>query len=208
MNRRDTILVAVFINMGLLVALFILGLKPKSASDAFSHTVALKATEPKQQLQKEVENVTFDQVDHILSQYLASETQVHQKEEVLPMPKEIEPVKVATDVKLQEVIVKQGDVLEKIAKRAGTTVEEVMRINRLVDTKLQIGQILFLPEGAPLPMQILKTKEPRYYTVKAGDNPWTIAIKNKIKVEELLKLNNLDEAKAKKLKPGDKLRIE
>ncbi|MCC6128147.1 MAG: LysM peptidoglycan-binding domain-containing protein [Chlamydiae bacterium] len=45
-----------------------------------------------------------------------------------------------------------------------------------------------------------------YYTVKVGDNPWTIAMKHNMKVEELLRLNGLNEEKARKLKPGDRLR--
>ncbi|HEY4254932.1 MAG TPA: LysM domain-containing protein, partial [Chlamydiales bacterium] len=46
-----------------------------------------------------------------------------------------------------------------------------------------------------------------YYIVKVGDNPWTIAMKHHLKVEELLKLNGLNEQRARKLKPGDRLRI-
>ena len=48
---------------------------------------------------------------------------------------------------------------------------------------------------------------PDYYVVKVGDNPWTIAMKHHIKVDELLKMNSLNEEKARKLKPGDRLRI-
>ncbi len=44
--------------------------------------------------------------------------------------------------------------------------------------------------------------------MKKGDSPWTIAVKNQMKVEDLLKLNNLNEAQAKRLKPGDQLRIQ
>ncbi len=46
-----------------------------------------------------------------------------------------------------------------------------------------------------------------YYTVKVGDNPWSIAMKHHMKVEELLKLNGLNEENARKLKPGNRLRI-
>lgn len=48
---------------------------------------------------------------------------------------------------------------------------------------------------------------PVYYTVQAGENPWVIAKKNHIKVDALLKLNNLNKQSAKKIRPGDKLRI-
>ncbi len=49
--------------------------------------------------------------------------------------------------------------------------------------------------------------ESEYYTMKVGDNPWVIAMKHHMKVEELLRLNGLNEEKARKLKPGDRLRI-
>lgn len=50
-------------------------------------------------------------------------------------------------------------------------------------------------------------KKEQFYVVQCGDNPWTIAIKHHIKVSELLKLNHLDNKKARQLKPGDRLRI-
>jgi LysM repeat protein len=52
-----------------------------------------------------------------------------------------------------------------------------------------------------------KEAGPEYYTVKVGDNPWTIAKKHNLKVEELLKLNGLNEQRARKLKPGERLRV-
>ena len=52
-----------------------------------------------------------------------------------------------------------------------------------------------------------KIETAKYYTVKPGDNPWTIAMKHHIKVDDLLKMNDLDNHKAKKLRPGDKLKI-
>lgn len=72
---------------------------------------------------------------------------------------------------------------------------------------------------APKPAQPVKKTQPAtqekpnkvaekvYYTVQAGENPWTIARKNKMKVDDLLKLNNLNKQTAKKLRPGDKLRV-
>ena len=46
-----------------------------------------------------------------------------------------------------------------------------------------------------------------FYIVKAGDNPWKIAKKYHLSFEKLLQLNRLDEAKARNLKIGQKLRI-
>lgn len=113
--------------------------------------------------------------------------------------------------------VKKGDVLEKIARHHHCTVDEIMKLNKLSNANLRIGQNLKLPvkssqasfiATAPASSASLNATESfKYYTVKNGDNPWTIAVKNHMKVEDLLKLNNLDQEKARKLKPGDQLRI-
>ncbi len=46
-----------------------------------------------------------------------------------------------------------------------------------------------------------------FYIVKPGDNPWKIAKKFHLSFEKLLQLNHLDEAKARNLKVGSRLRI-
>lgn len=51
------------------------------------------------------------------------------------------------------------------------------------------------------------SSEPEYYIVKSGDSPWKIARKYHIDFDDLLKLNGLDEEKAKNLKIGQKIRI-
>jgi peptidoglycan DL-endopeptidase LytF len=124
---------------------------------------------------------------------------------------------------LIEVKVKKGDVLEKIAKVNHSSVEEIMKLNQLTSTRLKVGQVLKVKSGgkkespvkasaqtAKAGAQTVAEKSDgavRYYTVKNGDNPWTIAVKNRMKLEDLLKLNNLTEEKARRLKPGDQLRI-
>ncbi|MBI2743679.1 MAG: LysM peptidoglycan-binding domain-containing protein [Chlamydiales bacterium] len=113
---------------------------------------------------------------------------------------------------LKEVKVKKGDVLEKIARQNGVSVDDLMKTNQLASTRLKIGQTLKIPaKGASKSAQSTSSaageSAAQYYTVKNGDNPWTIAVKNHLKVEELLKLNGLNEEKARRLKPGDKLRI-
>jgi hypothetical protein len=63
----------------------------------------------------------------------------------------------------------------------------------------------------PVKNEAKKTREmipsDAYYTVKAGDNPWKIAKKFHLSFERLLQLNHLDEAKARNLKIGQKLKI-
>ncbi len=120
-----------------------------------------------------------------------------------------------------EIKVKKGDVLEKIARQHRTSVDAIIACNQLSSTNLRIGQTLKIPNKKAGPVQAQTTSFAaqaersaeftdghKYYTVKTGDNPWTIAVKNHMKVEELLKLNSLDQEKARKLKPGDKLIIQ
>jgi len=139
---------------------------------------------------------------------IRSFTSPEQATAISPPPVEHEVTAAET---FAEIKVKKGDVLEKIARSHKTTVSEIMRLNQLRSTNLKIGQVLKIPkkEGrASLALHSSASdKETRYYTVKNGDNPWTIAMKNHMRVEELLKLNNLNEEKAKKLKPGDQLKI-
>jgi peptidoglycan endopeptidase LytF len=113
-----------------------------------------------------------------------------------------------------EVTVQKGDSLEKIARQYRTSVDEIIKINQLPSSFLRVGQVLKIPaEKSVSTMPKLKAPTEKksegnaeYYTVKVGDNPWTIAMKHHIKVDELLRLNGLNEERARKLKPGDRLR--
>ncbi len=86
--------------------------------------------------------------------------------------------------------VKKGDNLYAISKKYLTTVNEIMKLNNLKTTSLTIGQILRIPE--------MYTKEedmymPSYtsYTVKKGDNLYSIAKKNNLDLNILMKDNAL-----------------
>lgn len=59
------------------------------------------------------------------------------------------------------------------------------------------------PPISPLPLPPAE----EWYTIKSGDNPWKIAKTQKIKFDDLLKLNGLNEERARNLKPGDRIRI-
>lgn len=113
------------------------------------------------------------------------------------------------------VTVKKGDTLEKIARANHVKIEDIIKINNLSNNFLKIGQALVMPakntqtttaEKKSTTPFIAKS-QPEYYTIKVGDNPYTIAVKHNLKLSDILKINNLDEKKARKLKPGDKLRI-
>ena len=121
-----------------------------------------------------------------------------------------------------EVKVKKGDMLEKLARHHHSSVAAIMKLNNLSSSQLKIGQVLKIASTSAVAASVVSvssnaTKSPqatlmdavpsKLYTVKAGDSPWTIAVKNHMKVEDLLKLNNISEEKARRLKPGDQLRI-
>jgi peptidoglycan endopeptidase LytF len=211
MNRKEIIVFSVFVNTGLLITLFIFALRPtlKGEMNIDSQEVVIVHEQKK----VEEKNEELYKVDQILKEYIAkADPDPPSIKHELEVEEKVEQ-KVESS-SLLEVIVRQGDVLEKIAKRHHTTVEDIMAINKMKDTRLRIGQILFVKENTKkkVPMTSVNTPlkmemEEKYYTVRNGDSAWTIAIKNHIKVEELLRLNMLNEAKAKKIKPGDRLRI-
>ncbi|HRD55167.1 MAG TPA: LysM peptidoglycan-binding domain-containing protein [Parachlamydiaceae bacterium] len=117
-----------------------------------------------------------------------------------------------------EITVKKGDALEKIARSNGTTAEQIRALNNLKSDRLAIGQQLLIPVDnkitlkqpvQPIPSlsSSLPSHEEEYYVLKSGDNPWKIAKQFKVKFEDLLKMNNLDEEKARNLKIGDRIRV-
>lgn len=112
-------------------------------------------------------------------------------------------------------LVKKGDFLEKIAKAHGTTIEAIKTANKLSNDNLRVGQQLLIPQTKTAAVASNRAEstssqeklEDGLYRMKSGDNPWKIAKQFHIDVEELLKLNNLDEASARNLRPGNVLRV-
>lgn len=214
MNRRDLIIVAVIINAGLLVTLFVSSLKREEGVSSIAQN------HKPQKIEVETPSISLekgkDQIDQMISQYTAMVKAEEKKEEIIPPPILAPPKKVEekkappqTQSPTRIVTVQKGDVLEKIARNHGVSIDEIMKLNNLSNSRLQIGQELKLPERkAPKKETKIEDKdEGKYYVVKGGDNPWTIAQKNHIQIEELLRLNNMDQEKAKQLRPGDRLRI-
>lgn len=220
MSRRDTILIAILINAGLLLILFITAVTTDHDDIAKQEerVVSSESVETISVQEEKRDPLVRDEVDQVLKrvmrpspmQAIASPSSQEEKVSSVSVSEENS---LGDRGKFVEVVVKRGDFLEKIAKANATTVEEIMKVNGLLDTRLKIGQVLLLP----LPDQdvLEKSKEEAdkrdeevlYYTVKSGDNPWLIAMKHRIKLEDLLRLNDLDEEKAKRLSPGDQIRI-
>ena len=221
MSRRDTIIIAVLLNAGLLIVLFATSLKTDKAEDAPS-AITVLASNQSQELLPETPKATPivapaipDQVDQAIQSYVTP--QVGAVVENSPnFLADLEPLAASVpqpqinlpEVAYKEVTVKKGDVLERIARQNQVSVGEIMKVNKLTTTRLKIGQVLKIPSAVSTKtVSAPSASGTQYYTVKAGDNPWTIAVKHHMKVEELLKLNNMDEQKARRLKAGDKIRI-
>lgn len=130
------------------------------------------------------------------------------------------PTQKSDNKKYVEVTIKRGDSLDKIARANNTTVAAIKEANQLKNDRLKIGKTLRIPVSSDKKVAVAKSEpiavapkapvaqsDVQYYTVKSGDNPWKIAKQFNIKVDELLKLNNLNEEKARNLKVGDKLRV-
>ncbi len=227
MSRRDTIIIAVLVNAALLMILFATSSRSKEKESKPENGMLSSAPIA---FQEESVKSPAEELEEILSQYVAPSlpqemATAKESVETFTVPKPIEASPLASvSPQMQQIeelkpaapettefVVKKGDVLEKIAHSHGTTVAAIMNVNHLTSTQLKIGQVLQIPGKktavAAKPQPAASTPTAEFYVVKEGDNPWLIASKNRIKLEELLRLNDLDEKKARRLRPGDKLRL-
>ncbi|MFS8651436.1 MAG: LysM peptidoglycan-binding domain-containing protein [Caldibacillus sp.] len=125
------------------------------------------------------------------------------KEEPKPQPKPKEK----TVSKQQEnstytvYTVKKGDSLWKIAQKYKTTVDELVKLNKVKNPDLIYpGQKLKVPAKAPS-----KPTAAVYHTVKKGDTLWGIAKKYGTTVNKLVSLNKIKNPDL--IFPGQKIRI-
>ena len=232
------IIVTVLVNAGLLIVLFASAIKSSSHEEFVAAPLPAVQEPVETAFKVQKADSGKDEVDLALNQFSKQESPqpvemptsfaqdlraIAQPELAAQPPAEkpfaqtlIAPVAPPTKTapEFTEVKVKKGDVLEKIARQHHTTVTEVMKANKLTNSNLRIGQVLKIPNKTMNKADVssiahVETENAvKYYTVKKGDSPWTIAVKNHIKPEQLLKLNNLTEEQARRLKPGDQLRIQ
>ena len=80
-------------------------------------------------------------------------------------------------------IVKKGDSLYSIARTYNTSVDKLKEINNLTSNALAIGQVLKLPSS--------NASENVVYTVKKGDNLYSIAREYGTTIDAIKKLNNI-----------------
>lgn len=81
--------------------------------------------------------------------------------------------------------VMKGDTLYSIANKLDTTVDELKKLNKLMNNNLYIGQVL------KIPTKIVDIGDTDIYQVMSGDTLYSLANKYNITVDELKKLNDL-----------------
>ncbi|MBS0634859.1 MAG: LysM peptidoglycan-binding domain-containing protein [Verrucomicrobia bacterium] len=209
-TRKDTIIIAMLVNIALLAVLFATASRQSQAQ-----TVPLQKVEPLVARFETVSQVNasqvtkgsqvvaqapVDEIDELLKSY-AQKAQIEAKPAAEVRN---EPAIATAKPHYIEVKVKKGDVLSRIARAHNVKVEDIIVLNGLESANVKIGQVLKIPTTIKAAPQETVAE---FYVVKEGDSPWKIAKKCRIEVEDLLRLNNLDEAKAKNLKIGQKLRI-
>ncbi len=221
MNRRDTIIIAVLVNAGLLMVLFATATRSGEKAEKPEKRVELAKELPTKKVEKKlIPEPEPESFDDFLAAAFSEETEEIVLEDLLEPEPVVQPVVAAPKVVNSstettiKVTVKSGDSLEKIARNNQTTVAAIMKANNISSTNLRVGQVLNIPvkEKAPekfgeVAVASAGQTTGEFYVVKEGDSPWLIASKNRVKLEDLLRLNGLDEQRARRLRPGDKLRI-
>ncbi len=103
--------------------------------------------------------------------------------------------------------VRRGDSLWNIARRYGTTVQEIQRLNKVDPSSLTVGQVLKIDTGqTPDKGGAEKPRRSRGYEVRSGDNPSSIAQRHNMSVDRLLLINHLSPDSV--IQPGQKLIVD
>ncbi len=90
--------------------------------------------------------------------------------------------------------VQQGDTLGSIAQRFGTTVRELVALNKLTDAdSIGIGQVLKLPQGSSGETEAAEPTggERKTYVIQRGDTLLSIAREYGLTVKQLTEANNI-----------------
>ncbi len=109
--------------------------------------------------------------------------------------------------------VAKGDTLGGIAQKHGLRTSELLRVNSMGDAnKIRVGQTINIPEPTPgaRPVSSAAVTAPAggsVHTVASGETIGGIAHKYGLKTGDVLRANGLDEASAKKIKVGQKIKI-
>ncbi len=104
-------------------------------------------------------------------------------------------------------VVKSGDSLWNIARKYNTDTKAILKLNKLGNRKLSIGQKLKIPKTSHKSAQKNLAKSSlKVYLVKSGDAPGEIAKKHNMPLDKFLRVNKLTQKS--KIFPGQKLYVE
>ncbi|QNU67820.1 LysM peptidoglycan-binding domain-containing protein [Ruminiclostridium herbifermentans] len=116
--------------------------------------------------------------------------------------------KVNNSVTYTTYTVKSGDTLSALAKKYGTTVAELAKLNNIANVnKISVGQKLKVPSANNSATETKVNNSTTYttYTVKSGDTLIEIARRLSITLAELAELNNI--TNVNKISVGQKLKV-
>ncbi len=211
-TRRDTIVIAALCNVLILVAVIAIANRTQhQKEEVVSHKI--QAIEPLQHIEERVSSkkndpvlsfsstqnkveseppsYLFDEIDQLLEEYgTLKEEPTFSREPSKKSVSNEASVPVNKNTILKE---KKSASIKNTPSKSSPSNTASPKPSIVPDTKQQ-------KKTTPVPL--------RTYTVQQGDNPWTIAKKCKISVDTLLRLNHLDEVKAKNLKIGQILIIQ
>lgn len=125
---------------------------------------------------KKLNNITSNNI------YINQELYIPSSNTLPSNPLPTPPIDDDENEEYSEYIVQKGDSLWKISRDYNISVKDLIDINNLTTTTLQIGDKLLVP---------IKTNVEQTYIVKRGDTLWSIAKENNITVNELKEKNNL-----------------
>lgn len=102
--------------------------------------------------------------------------------------------------------VKRGDTLWAIARRYGTSIEEIVSVNNIANSNLIYpGQILRIITNTKVEGKETRGTGSIIYTVKRGDSLSKIAFEYGVTVNQIVSLNNIQNPNL--IYPGERLRI-
>ena len=94
----------------------------------------------------------------------------------------------------ESITVEEGDSLSKIAKRYGTTVDALVRINEMCDpNQIFVGQVILLADPDAEPVGDDDAGDILIVTVQAGDSLSKIAKRHDTTVEDIMARNAIDD---------------
>lgn len=97
----------------------------------------------------------------------------------------------------------RGDSFYRVARRYGSSVDELLAINRRQDAVARPGQVILVPAGRV--DRAIASGNVRTHTVQPGESLWTISRRHGVKLAELRRMNAFGDNPV--LHPGDEVII-